>query len=112
MSVHSGHEAEDAMALPATAAARPLPLNSKRLTAALLRQLAGGLELPVTASPDELRQLIEGKLEEDRDTAVLCNGAYGHLDTPQIFFRPAWIRIAIALLFWQLRFCGFPIALS
>ena len=33
-------------------------------------------------------------------TAVLCNGAYGHIDTPQIFFRPAWIRIATALPFF------------
>ena len=41
---------------------RPLPLNSKRLTGVLLKQLARGLEIPTGSSGDELRQLIEGKL--------------------------------------------------
>ena len=41
---------------------RPLPLNSKRLTGVLLKQLARGLEIPSTSSGDELRTLIEGKL--------------------------------------------------
>ena len=43
---------------------RPLPLNSKRLTATLLRQLAVGLELPTAGSLDELRQVIDGRLTE------------------------------------------------
>ena len=41
-----------------------VPLNSKRLTAAYLRRLAGALEIPTSASSEELRQLIAGKLEE------------------------------------------------
>ncbi len=36
----------------------------KKLTVALLKQLAGDLEVPATASSDEIRQLIEGKLSE------------------------------------------------
>ena len=54
---------------------RPLPLNSKKLTATLLRQLARGLEVPATGSSDEIRQLIEGKLggmgHEPRNVQVL-----------------------------------------
>ena len=41
-----------------------VPLNSKRLTTVLLKQLAGALEVPTTASSDDLRQLITGKLEK------------------------------------------------
>ena len=41
-----------------------VPLNSKRLMTVLLKQLAGVLEVPTTASSDDLRQLITGKLEE------------------------------------------------
>lgn len=41
---------------------RPLPLNSKKLTGVLLKQLARGLEIPTTSSGDELRTLIEGRL--------------------------------------------------
>lgn len=44
--------------------ARPLPLNSKQLSAALLRRMTKGLELPVTAALDETRVLIEGKPNE------------------------------------------------
>ena len=43
-----------------------LPLNSKRLTAALLRQLAAALDVPNSASAEDLRQLISGMLEEGR----------------------------------------------
>ena len=39
-----------------------LPLNSRRLTAAHLRHIAGAMGLPSTGSADEVRQLIEGKL--------------------------------------------------
>ena len=45
---------------------RVLPLNSKRLTSAHLKQVAEKLELPTTGSADQIRQLIEGKLQEDR----------------------------------------------
>lgn len=40
------------------------PLNSKRLTAVHLRRLAGALGIPTSASSEDLRQLIAGKLEE------------------------------------------------
>ena len=43
---------------------RPLPLNSKKLTGVLLKQLARGLEIPTSSSGDDLRTLIEGKLGE------------------------------------------------
>ena len=43
---------------------RPLPLNSKRLTAAHVQQLARTLGLPTTASPDDIRRMIDGKLAE------------------------------------------------
>ena len=47
---------------------RTLPLNSRRLTAPLLRQIAAGLGVPSTASQGDLLPMIEGKLtEEDRD---------------------------------------------
>ena len=49
-------------------AVQTLPLNSRRLTAALLRQLAGGLGVPTTAPQGDLLTMIESKLtEEDRD---------------------------------------------
>lgn len=41
-----------------------LPLNSKRLTKKLMKQLAVALEVPTSATPDDLRQLISGRLEE------------------------------------------------
>ena len=45
---------------------RVVPLNSRRLTAAHLKRIAEALELPVTGATDQLRQLIEGKLESAR----------------------------------------------
>ena len=39
-----------------------LPLNSRRLTASVLRQLAGGLGVPTTATQADLRPMIEGEL--------------------------------------------------
>ena len=61
---------------------RQMPLNSRRLTAALLKQLAGGLDVPTSASMEEVRQLIDGKLGElgrdPRNTrAVLEEGDRG-----------------------------------
>lgn len=57
--------------LPATGDEIPsgklLPLNSRRLTSVQLRKIAEGLELPTAGSTDEIRQLIEGKLEEGHD---------------------------------------------
>jgi hypothetical protein len=50
---------------------KTLPMNSKRLTVAHLRQVAEALGLPTSGSADQIRQLIEGKLEgeDDRDVA-------------------------------------------
>ena len=48
-----------------------LPLNSRRLTAAYMKHNAQSLELPTGGSADETRQLIEGKLQESRDSAIV-----------------------------------------
>ncbi len=55
---------EPTIATRGVGASRPLPLNSKRLSTVLLRQLSRRLGLPVAAAPDEMRVLIEGKLDE------------------------------------------------
>ena len=39
-----------------------IPLNSRRLSAAHLKRLARALEVPTTATGDEVRQMIEGRL--------------------------------------------------
>ena len=39
-----------------------LPLNSRRLSTAVLRKIAHAMGLPVSVTGDELRQLIKGKL--------------------------------------------------
>lgn len=45
-----------------------LPLNSRRLTAPIMRQLAGRLGVPINASQADLCPMIEGKLTKaDRD---------------------------------------------
>ena len=41
-----------------------LPLNSRRLSSSLLKQLAGGLGVPTSASAGDLRPMIEGRLTE------------------------------------------------
>ena len=41
-----------------------MPLNSRRLTALLLRRLADGLGVPIGATQADLRPMIEGKLTE------------------------------------------------
>ena len=43
------------------ASGRVVPLNSRRLTAAYLKQVAETLELPTSGAADQLRQLIKGK---------------------------------------------------
>ena len=43
---------------------RPLPLNSRRMTAVHLQRLARRLGLPTSASTEETRQIIDGKLSE------------------------------------------------
>ena len=61
------------------ARSRVWPLNSKRLTAALLRRIANALSLPTDAPAEQLRQLIEGKLitmgKEPMNVQVLVTGA-------------------------------------
>lgn len=57
-------DVEEAVGLPH---GRLYPLNSKRLTAAHLRQLAEALKLPTMGAVDEIRQMIEGKLQETRE---------------------------------------------
>lgn len=46
-----------------------LPLNSQRLTAAYIKHIAQSLEPLTGGSADETRQLIEGELQESRDSA-------------------------------------------
>lgn len=46
-----------------------LPLNSRRLTAAHLKSIADSLGLPTTGSTDQIRQLIEGKLQEEHEVS-------------------------------------------
>ena len=40
----------------------PIPLNSRRLSTTHLKRLATALEVPITATGDEVRQMIEGRL--------------------------------------------------
>ena len=46
-----------------TGIGRALPLNSKQLTATLLRQMARGLGVPISAGIADIRTLITAKLE-------------------------------------------------
>ena len=48
---------------------RVLPLNSKRPASVHLKQVAEKLELPTTGLADQKHQLIEGKLQEDREVS-------------------------------------------
>ena len=58
---------------------QPLPLNPKRLTGVLLKQVARGLEIPSMSSGDELRTMIEGKLgdlgHDPRNSQVMLQEA-------------------------------------
>ena len=47
-----------------TRAGRVLPLNSRRLTAVIVKRIAKALELPDSAALDDLRQMVDGKLSE------------------------------------------------
>lgn len=51
---------------------RLLSLNSHRLTAAHLRHIAGAMEFPSTGSADVVRQLIEGKVQKEREVIGTC----------------------------------------
>ena len=54
---------------------RTFPLNSRRLTTPLLRCIAAHLELPTSASAEDLRQMLDGKLvtmeREPREVQVV-----------------------------------------
>jgi hypothetical protein len=65
----SEHE-EDEAGSRAAPRGQYLPLNSKRLTTAHLRQIASALDLPTTGAADQLRQMIEGQLETDGHEAI------------------------------------------
>ena len=60
---------------PRGAGARPMPLNSRRVTRPVLRSLAAELGLPTSASTEDLRQMVDGKLadmgREPRDVLVV-----------------------------------------
>ena len=62
-----------------------LPLNSRRLTSTHLKQVAEKLELPTTGSADQIRQLIEGKLQEGREVSNVPSSCAGkHIPGAQI----------------------------
>ena len=74
-----------------------VPLNSRRLTVPLLRQLAGWLGVPSTAKQGDLGPMIEAKLVEDgRDLLLMeteqgtCvslqdeSGMFWEFDTPAL----------------------------
>ena len=68
-----------------------LPLISRRLTTVKFKKIAEGLGLPTTGSADEIRQLIEGKLEEGHNVhnvQVVMNEATTvcHLWTRKVCF--------------------------
>ena len=67
--VDSEGESRDTISVPR---GRALPLNSKRLTAVHVRQLANALDLPTSGSVDQLWQLVEGKLMSESGREV-CN---------------------------------------
>ena len=49
---------------PREAGARPMPLNSRRVTRPVIRPLAAELGLPTTVYNEDLRQMIDGKLAD------------------------------------------------
>ena len=64
-----------------------LPLNLRRLKAEQFQHLAAGLEVPTTASADDLQQMIDGKLtREGKGTqniqVVFKGGLTSHLSSP------------------------------
>lgn len=65
-----GEDSGESRERVATPRGRRLPLNSRRLTAAYLRQLSEALGLSTTGSGEELRQQIEGSLAEREDPTI------------------------------------------
>ena len=60
-----------------TALRRIMPLNSRRLTGGLLRQLASGLGVPETTAHSDLLTLIEGKLRDSEHDPLHTGGPAG-----------------------------------
>ena len=62
-------------------ASRTFPLNSRWLTHPLLQSLATHLELPTSASAEDLRQIVDGKLiemeREPREVQASSSGELG-----------------------------------
>ena len=56
-----------------------LPLNSRRLTAAMVRRLALALDIPTTGSAEDMRQLLDAKRGHKpmKVQVVVCTGADG-----------------------------------
>ena len=57
-----GSDGGESHELPVILRSKVVPLNSRRLIAAHLKQVADALELTTTGAADQLSQLIEGKL--------------------------------------------------
>ena len=64
-------DGEESRGRPVIPSGKVVPLNSRRLTATHLKRVAEALKLPTTGSADQLRQLIEGKLESDRHVEAM-----------------------------------------
>ena len=67
----SGLDAEESCELPEIPRGKVVLLNSRILTAAHLKRVAETLKLPTTGAADQLRQLIEGKLESDKHVEAI-----------------------------------------
>ena len=71
-------ESDDTSTKEGAVRSKVLPLNSQRLTAALLKMIAHAMSLPTSVPADELRQLIDGKLiamgKEPGNVQVLVTG--------------------------------------
>ena len=89
MSTEGGAEVTGGDLTPRVTETRPMPLNSRRVTALVLRTVAARLELPTSASPEDLRQIIDGKLVEQecepRDVQVVIE--------PETTERPARVLL-------------------
>ena len=89
MSTEGGAEVTGGDLTPRVTETRPMPLNSRRVTALVLRTVAARLELPTSASPEDLRQIIDGKLveqkREPRDVQVVIE--------PETTERPARVLL-------------------
>ena len=63
-----------------------LPLNSKRLTVCHLQRLASVVGVPTSASADEFRQMINGKLTEKGKDTSNVQAVFPSVDPNSEFF--------------------------